>query len=247
MLFSLKDYFGRTRAPEDKEARQAEIVEGARIYDIIDSYRNLSKQLGDHISLDMKEAEPLRKRRVDAFAAQHQSGYRPHDVFNELPIVPVDPDHMLKQVKLKKSAPKTLPEFSYANRIQVVSKRVRDALRELEPNRHRFFPLTVTRHDNSESYPYYFIQYLEKIDCVCLPLSGFEQAKNQDGVAYWRAPDRKVKQYYWADCVGDRHMFWDRHGKARVVVSQKLVDTLGDFLPRGIELSEGGIVRRKSN
>lgn len=246
MAFGLKTVFGKRRRPEETEADRAEIIPDARVYDIIDSYRNLSKQLGDHFISENTEWERLRELRVDAFAARHPNGYRPHDVFTEMPIVPVDPEHMPKAVRLKKSAPATLPEFSLFNGIRVVSQRVHDALRDLEPGRHRLFPLTVTRHDDSATYRYYFLQFLEKTDCVCLPLSGFRQKTSPNGVPYWATPPERNQTYYlWADCVGDRHMFWDNYARGRVIVSQKLVDTLGDFLPPGIELVENGLLRRR--
>jgi len=248
MAFGLKTVFGKRRPPEEVEAERAEIIPDARVYDVIDSYANLSKQLGDHFISENREWERLRELRVDAFAAGHPNGYRPHDVFAEMPILPVDPEHMPKTARLKKTAPATLPEFSLFNGISVVSQRLHDALQELEPGRHRFFPLTVTRHDESATCKYYFLQFLEKTDCVCLPLSCFRQKTSPNGVSYWAAPAERTQTYYlWADCVGDRHMFWDRHARGRVIVSQKLVDTLGDFLPPGIELVENGLLRRREH
>lgn len=237
--------FGKRRPPEEVEAERAEIIPDARVYDVVDSYKNLSKQLGDHFMSENQEWERLRELRVDAFAARHPNGYRPHDVFAEMPIVPVDPEHMPKTVRLKKTAPRTLPEFSLFNGIRVVSQRIHDALQDLEPERHRFFPLTVTRHDDSATYQYYLLQFLEKTDCVCLPLSGFRQKTSPNCVPYWaKPPERKQTYHMWADCVGDRHLFRDSHARGSVIVSQKLVDTLGDFLPRGIELIENGLLRR---
>lgn len=246
MAFGLKGVFGARRRREEIEAAQAEFIPGARVYDIVDSCAKLSRQLGDHFMSDNREWERLRQLRVSAFAAHHPNGYRPHDVFAEMPIVPVDPAHMPKTARLKKSAPATLPEFALFNGIRIVSQRVHDAVHELEPGRHRFFPLTVTRHDGSESYRYYFVQFLEQTDCVCLPLSGFTQKTSPNGVPYWASPPERTQTYFlWADCLGDRHMLRDRRARGGVMVSQELVDTLGDFLPRGIELVENGLLRRR--
>ena len=246
MPLGLDKIFRRRRTPEEIEADRSAVIPNARVYDIVDSHANLSKQLGEHCVSENREWEHLRELRVDAFAARHPNGYRPHDVFSETPIVPVVLDHMPKTARLKKTAPRALPEFSWFNGMTVISQRVHDVLQDLEPGRHRFLPLTVTRHDDTESYRYYFLQFLEKTDCVCLPLSGFQLKKSPSGVVYWAKPkDCHQKYYLWADCVGDRHIFWDSHAKGRVFVSQKLVDTLGDFLPRGIELVENGLLSRR--
>lgn len=237
--------FGQRRQPEEIDAQQAEIIPDARVYDIVDTYKNLSKPLGNHVSYDTKEWDRLRELRVDAFAEHHPSGHRPLDVFHELPIVPVNPDHMITHLTLKKSAPKNLPEFSLMNWILVISQRVRDALEELEPGRHKFFPLTLTWPSGGESYKYYFVQFLERLNCVCFPKSGFVQKVGAGGGTYWAKPDRSVKYYYGADCVGNRHLFWDAHAKGRHVASQALVDRLGSVLPRGIELVEGGLLGSK--
>ncbi|SDD60344.1 imm11 family protein [Rhodospira trueperi] len=224
-----------------------EVVPGVTYYEIVNTFRNTAKQLGDYVT-NTKEADRLRQLRVKAYAAQHPSGYEPNDVFGRYPSYgPVDPDHMLKEITLKKSTPKVLPEYSIFYGIKIVSARIKDHIEALEPGVHAFFPVLVRRADGSESYQYYFIQVLEELDCACVQLSGFRRDTASIGGYIWtRTPD-EGKVYLWEDCVRGRHFFREKSALFNTVASDQLVKRLGKFLPRGWALLEAGVIRKKGN
>lgn len=153
---------------------------------------------------------------------------------------------MLKEVTLKRSAPKKLAEFSIVDRINVVSERVKQVIDSLEPGRHAFYPLRIHRSgDDEKSYQYYFLQFLERLSCVHFEYSGFEQRIGQGGHPYWRRETPDSKTFFREECVAGRHLFWDTDAKHGMVVSGVLAARLGNFLPKGTELVEAGLVRSK--
>ena len=193
MAFSIKNIFGSGRAAEgaSKSSLSNATESGAVYFEILQRYSNRMRPLGDHVKFDLEEENRLRALRADAYAARHD-GHRSSDVFMEYPYERVDPNHVIKSVTLKPSAPKKLPEFSAVLHTNVVSDRVRKGIESLEPGKHAFYPLDVVSSDGTEIHKYHFIQYLEKTDCVDRERSGYGKGVRDDGSVYWfRDTDRK--------------------------------------------------------
>jgi hypothetical protein len=224
-----------------------EFVECAdrRYYEILETYQNRTRPLHDYVTWEMEEEAQLKKRRVEAYQLRNGTDYKPHDVFHLWPYNPVDPDHVIKQVTLKKNAPQTLPEYSQIMQVNVVSDRVMKAITALEDERHAFYPLEIVRPEDGTSFSYHFMQFLEHTDCSVPKLGGFRKGVRQDGTAYWVRTSTDDKVFLDDERVGTRHLFFDKRAKSGCFISGELAAKLGDFLPRGYYLAEVGLVRSR--
>lgn len=245
MAFSIKNIFGNNKAAAGETSPAAAMETGAVYFEILTRYSNRMRPLGDHVKFDAAEENRLRALRADAYAARH--GYASSDVFMEYPYERVDPDHVIKSVTLKPSAPKKLPEFSAVLHTNVVSDRVRKGIESLEPGKHAFYPLDVVSSDGTEIHKYHFIQYLEKTDCVDRERSGYGKGVRDDGSVYWFPTADRKKVFLKEACVGGRHLFWDKGATFHSFISGALVERLGDFLPAGLYLDQVAVIRESGN
>jgi hypothetical protein len=215
-------------------------------FEILETYQNRMRPLHDYVIWDKEEEARLKTRRIEAYQLQNGTDYKPHDVFHLWPYRAIDPDHVIKRVKLKSDAPKTLPEYSQILHVNVVSDRVMKAITALEePGHLAFYPLEIGRADGSASYHYYFMQFLEHTDCTVPKLGGFRKGVRQDGTSYWVRTSSDDKAFLDTERVGPRHLFYDKRAKSGCFISGELVQKLGDFLPRGLYLAEAGLVRKQ--
>jgi hypothetical protein len=212
-------------------------------FEILETYQSRSRPLNDHVTWDSEEAERLKKRRVQAYQLRNGTDYKPHDVFHLWPYHAVDPEHVIKQVKLKKDAPKTLPEYSQIMHVNVVSDRVMKAITALEDGRHAFYPLEIVQTEGGASCRYHLMQFLEHTDCSVPKLGGFRKGVRQDGTAYWVRTSTDDKVFLDIERIGARHLFYDKRAKSGCFISGELARELGNFLPRGYYLAEAGLVR----
>jgi Immunity protein family (Imm11) len=215
-------------------------------FEILENYQHRSRPLHDYVSWDAEEEERLKKQRIEAYQLRNATAYKPHDVFHLWPYQPVDPEHVIKRVQVKKDAPKALPEFSHIMHVNVVSERVMKAITALEAGRHGFFPLEIVQPEGGPSYSYYFMQFLEHTDCTIPKLGGFRKGVRQDGTNYWVRTSTGDKVALDAERVGTRHLFHDKRAQSGCFISGELVAKLGDFLPRGYYLAGAGLVRKRS-
>jgi hypothetical protein len=212
-------------------------------FEILETYQNRTRPLHDHVTWDSEEEERLKKRRVEAYQLRHGTDYKPHDVFHLWPYHAIDPEHVIKQVKLKNDAPKTLPEYSQIMHVNVVSDRVMKAITALEEGSHAFYPLEIVQTEGGTSYCYHFMQFLEHTDCSVPKLGGFRKGVRQDGTSYWVRTSSDDKVFLDIERIGTRHLFFDKRAKSGCFISGELAAKLGDFLPRGYYLAEVGLVR----
>lgn len=215
-----------------------------RFFEILETYQNRMRPLHDHVTWDVEEETRLRTLRIEAYQLRNGTDYKPHDVFHLWPYSPIDPEHVIRRVQLKKDAPKTLPEYSQVMHVNVVSDRVMKAITSLEEGRHAFYPLEIFQAESGPSYRYYFMQFLEHTDCTVPKLGGFRQGARQDGTTYWVRTSADDKVSLDVDRVGPRHLFHDKRAKSGCFISGELAAKLGDFLPRGYYLAEAGLVRK---
>jgi hypothetical protein len=216
-----------------------------RFFEILETYQNRTRPLHDHVTWDADEEARLKTRRIEAYQLRNGTGYKPHDVFHLWPYNAVEPEHVIKRVQLKKTAPKTLPEYSQIMHVNVVSDRVMKAITALEEGRHAFYPLEIVQAEGGTSYRYYFMQFLEHTDCTVPKLGGFRKGVRQDGTTYWVRASTDDKVSLDIGRVGARHLFCDKRAKSGCFISGELVTKLGDFLPQGYYLAEAGLVRAR--
>lgn len=215
-----------------------------RYFEILETYQNRMRPLHDWVIWDKDEEARLKARRIEAYQRRNDTDYKPHDVFHLWPYTAVDPDHVIKWVKLKKDAPKPLPEFSQILHVNVVSDRVMQAITALEEGRHAFFPLEIVQAEGgSAPHRYHFMQFLEQTDCMVPKLGGFRKGARQDGTVYWVRTSNEDRAFLDSERVGTRHLFCDKRAKSGWFISAELANKLGDFLPRGYHLAEVGLVR----
>ena len=218
-------------------------VSDRRYFEILETYHNRARALHDEVTWDADEEAKLRDKRIEAYQQRNGTSYRPHDVFHLWPYRAVDPEHVIKQVRLKQDAAGTLPEYSQIMNVNAVSDRVMKAITSLESG-HGFYPVEVLAPDGGVSHRYYFMQFLEHTDCTVPKLGGFRQGVRQDNTSYWVRTSSDDKVWLDAALVGTRHLFHDKRAKSGCFISGELATKLGDFLPRGYYLAEVGLVRK---
>lgn len=218
-----------------------------RYFEFLETYQNRTRPLHDYVTWDKDEEAKLKMRRIEAYQLRNGTDYRPHDVFHLWPYRAVDPDHVIKRVKLKNEAPKTLPEYSQILQVNVVSDRVMKAITALEePGHLAFYPLEIDQAEGGTSHRYHFMQFLEHTDCTVPQLGGFRKGVRQDGTSYWVRTSNDDKAFLDAERVGARHLFFDKRAKSSCFISGELAQELGDFLPRGFYLGDAGFVRKQA-
>lgn len=217
-----------------------------RYFEILETYQHRARPLNDQVVWDKEEEARLRDKRIEAYQLRNGTDYKPHDVFHLWPYHAIDPEHVIKQVKLKNDTPKMLPEYSQVMNVNVVSERVMKAITSLEAGRHAFYPLEIIEPEGGVSHRYYFMQFLEHADCTVPKLGGFRKGVRQDNSTYWVRTSTDDKVSLDAERVGTRHLFFDKRAKSGCFISGELATKLGDFLPRGYYLAEAGLVRKLS-
>jgi hypothetical protein len=218
-----------------------------RYYEIMETYQNRERALNELVTWDKEEETRLRALRVEAYQRRNSTEYKPHDVFSLWPYRPVDPELVIKRVRLKSNAPKILPEYSQIQHVHVVSDRVMRAISELDGDgRQAFYPLDIEQAEGGTPYRYHFMQFLEHTDCTIPKLGGFRKGVREDGTSYWVRTSTDDKVFLDADLVGNRHFFCDKRAKAGCFISGDLTARLGDFLPRGYYLVDAGLMRKSS-
>ena len=217
-----------------------------RFFEVLETYQNRIRPLNDLVTWDLEEENRLKTLRIEAYQLRNGTDYKPHDVFHLWPYQPVDPDHVIKRVALKAHPQKPLPEFSQILHVNVVSDRVMKAITALEEGRHAFYPVDIVSPEGDARYRYYFMQFLEHIDCTVPKLGGFRKGVRQDSSTYWVRNTNDDKVFLDAERVGSRHFFYDKRAKSGWFISGDLAAKLGEFLPSGLYLTEAGLVRRQA-
>lgn len=213
-----------------------------RYYEILETYQSRARPLNECVTFDVEEENRLKALRIESYQRQNRTDYRPHDVFHLWPYRAVDPDHVIKRVELKSDAPRPLPQYSQILYVNVVSDRVMRAISALEPGAHAFYPVDIVQADGNVQR-YHFMQFLEHTDCTVPMLGGFRRGVREDGTVYWARSSSDDRIFLDAERIGQRHLFFDKRAKSGGFISAELVNRLGDFLPRGLYLTEVSVVR----
>ncbi len=209
------------------------------VFELIDLPGPKAQALSGYTTFDYKKEAELERFRNSHYAERNAENYVPNSVFNyRLPFLPIDPEHVLNECFLKKTAPKSLPEYTYLADYMVFSKRLKEAIEVLENGAHQFFPLKVYSHDKNDCFEYFIIHSGVRLRCVDYARSGFTHHVRPTGSEYWQLPTEPQVKYVEKSKI-EGHHYWSDVTAAATFFSGELIVALGrDFLPRGQGLKE---------
>jgi hypothetical protein len=145
------------------------------------------------------------------------------------------------QATLRASAPKKLPEWSFAN-VHLVNERVRQAIDRRQPGKHLFIPIDVSGpHGLLRRYAFYVhrdhVQTVLALDANEIAYTTNEHGNPVVGAPFWITASHFG--YLSAPLVDGVAV--DFHTSIGTIMSKDLIDELGDVFPKGLYLIPMGV------
>ena len=146
------------------------------------------------------------------------------------------------QTLLAASAPKKSPEWSFGN-VHLVNERVRDAIETLQPGKHLFIPMDISRPDGCDRRYVFFVLRDHTQPLLALEANGIDYTTNEFGVPLFGTPTWALSMDHFgflsAPIIDGAAV--DSDGRIGLVMSKALLDELGDVFPKGLYLIPMGV------